>query len=239
MKILGLDTSTARLSIALWEKGKTLAKSERVPEKRHAETILPDIESVLKELNLTPKDIDGLAVGIGPGTFTGLRVGIATAQGIAQGLGRPVAGVSSFLAAAAGAGETNVLVLEDARQDLLYAAVYQRTAEKIRPILSESLIPLDALLPYFLRGDWAVTGPAAERFYPELRERAAQANFKLIPAPRCLPSAVDIAALAEAALAAGGGTPPGRITPLYLRRTQAEEMKAKQKAATTLGGVHD
>ncbi len=229
MKILGLDTSTARLSVALWENGKTLALEENVPGTRHAEAILPHIERVLQSLDLTPKDIDGLAVGLGPGTFTGLRVGISTAQGMAQALQRPVAGVSSFLAVATGAESERVLVLEDARQEMLYAAVYQREAQGLRALLPETLISLNDLLPKLPSGEWTVTGPGAEQFFAKLNSGAAGVSFRLVQSPQCLPSAVAVAAL-SAPLLASGGTPPERVTPLYLRRTQAEEMKAKQQA---------
>ena len=235
MKVLSVDTSTPRLSVALWEKGNVLALSERIPEKRHAEAILPDMDKLLKALNLSPKDLGGLAVGLGPGSLTGLRVGIATVQGMAQALQLPVAGVSSFWAAAAGTGAERVLILEDARQEMYYAALYERQAGGYCPRLEESLLSWEDLLARLPRGACALAGPAAEQVQPRLAQAKPGTVFDLVPAPRRLPSAVDVAALAFPALLAGG-TAPGDLIPLYLRRTQAEEMKARQKALKLEGG---
>ena len=80
MKLLGLDTSTARLSIALEENRQRIHSQNVFLTKRHAEAILPEIESALAAVGWTPKQLDGVAVGLGPGMFTGLRVGIATAR---------------------------------------------------------------------------------------------------------------------------------------------------------------
>jgi tRNA threonylcarbamoyladenosine biosynthesis protein TsaB len=230
MKVLSVDTSTPRLSVALWEKGNVLGLSERIPEKRHAEAILPDMERVLIGLRLSPKEIGGLAVGLGPGSFTGLRVGIATVQGMAQALQLPVAGVSSFWAAAAGTGADRVLVLEDARQEMFYAALYERLPGGYFPRLKESLLSWEDLLACLPLGACALAGPAAEQLQPRLAQAQAQTVFDLVPAPRRLPSAVDVAALAFPALAAGG-TAPADLIPLYLRRTQAEETKQRQQQA--------
>jgi tRNA threonylcarbamoyladenosine biosynthesis protein TsaB len=235
MKILSVDTSTPRLSVALWEKGNVLSLSERIPEKRHAEAILPDMEKVLKDLNLSPKDLGGLAVGLGPGSFTGLRVGIATVQGMAQALQLPVAGVSSFWAAAAGTGADRVLLLEDARQEMYYAALYERLPSGYSPRVEERLMSWDALLESLPSGACALAGSAAEELLPRLSQAKPETVFDLVPASRRLPSAVDVAALAFPSLIAGG-TAPEALLPLYLRRTQAEEMKARQQAARTQGG---
>jgi len=235
MKILSVDTSTPRLSVALWEKGNVLGLSERIPEKRHAEAILPDMEKLLQGLGLSPKDLGGLAVGLGPGSFTGLRVGIATVQGMAQALQLPVAGVSSFWAAAAGTGAERVLVLEDARQEMFYAALYERSIGGYSPRVEEGLFSWAALLELVPSGNCTLAGCAAEQLQPRLVAAKPETVFDLVPAPRRWPSAVDVAALAFPALAAGGSAPEALI-PLYLRRTQAEEMKARQTLAQPDGG---
>lgn len=238
MKILSVDTSTPRLSVAIWENGEVLGLSERFPERRHAETILTDIEQVLRERQLAPRDIGALAVGLGPGSFTGLRVGIATVQGIAQALQLPVAGVSSFQVIAAGTHADLVLVLEDARQGMFYAALYERRANDYVPRMAESLLTWDALvLALPESGVCTLAGPAAVQLQLQLAQAKPGIAFELVPEAIRLPSAVTLAGLAAAALAAGG-TVPEALIPLYLRRTQAEEMKARQNAARLGGNRH-
>lgn len=223
MIILAMDTSSSRLSLALWEHGRLLAGSGLVPQKRQAEVILGEIENLFARAGLAPKQLGGLAVGLGPGSFTGLRVGIAVAQGLAQVLGLPVAGVSSFRAAAAGSQSALALVLEDARRDMVYAALYANQEGACQPVWPESLLALREVKARLPQQPLTLTGPGAEKYYPELLSDGS-GHLALISAPACFPEAGIIAGLAEPLLA-GGGVRPQDLVPLYLRRTQAEEQR--------------
>ena len=173
MKLLGLDTSTARLSIALEENRQRIHSQNVFLTKRHAEAILPEIESALAAVGWTPKQLDGVAVGLGPGMFTGLRVGIATAQGLSQALDIPMAGVSSFFAAAVGSGAPSVLVIDDAHQDLLYAALYTQSHAGWQSVQAEHLVSLrqlaEKLRPF---PPWPSPGPEPNGFIPNWPSRA-------------------------------------------------------------------
>jgi tRNA threonylcarbamoyladenosine biosynthesis protein TsaB len=127
VRVLAIETSTRRGSVALLDGGRPTFALEHDKLNAHAETLLPLVERVLAETGSARSSIDRLAVGVGPGSFTGLRVGIALAQGMALGLDRPLVGVGSLRAIARGAPseDTRVRVVAlDARRDELFVAAY-------------------------------------------------------------------------------------------------------------------
>lgn len=234
--ILGLDTSTSRLSVALRSDGQTLAVRTLGSERRHNETLLPLLDQMLREQGRTPSALTGLAVGLGPGSFTGVRIGIATAQGLAQALGLPLAGISSFLILAAGSGHDEVLVVGDALQNMVYAAQYARLGPGWEAVRPERLLSLTALIDELPKTPLAVTGPAAAAFFPALS--AARPELRLAAAERHLPDADVLIQLAEGAVPSTlavhlpeRGMDWEAIQPIYLRRTQAEEVRARREAA--------
>jgi tRNA threonylcarbamoyladenosine biosynthesis protein TsaB len=140
MRILAVDTATATASAALIEDGQLIAEathsnrpppshSEIInPKGNHAEVILPLIEAVLSKASASLQNLSGLAVSIGPGSFTGLRIGLSTVKGLGYGLGIPVVGVSTLLANAARVNDFDGLIcsLLDARKREVYAALFRR-----------------------------------------------------------------------------------------------------------------
>ena len=131
---LGLDTSSAFLSLALWslERG-TLGVFSQDVGREHAQRIVPELETLLQQSGVQRVQIAGIGVGLGPGSYTGLRVGIATAKGLAKGLGVPLSGSSSLAAMAYGvltAGQRGVVAL-DARRGNVYAGVFSRAADQV------------------------------------------------------------------------------------------------------------
>ena len=141
MIVLGVDTSTARLSVALVDDKKILAASRSTSILKHSSLLMPSIESVLKRGGLSLKDVDLFAVGLGPGSFTGLRVGVTAVRALAIAAGKPVIGVPSLDAVARNArlpkdkNETEkykgakdsflVCPVLDARQQQVYACMYK------------------------------------------------------------------------------------------------------------------
>jgi tRNA threonylcarbamoyladenosine biosynthesis protein TsaB len=127
VRILGIETSTIRGSVALIEGGRTVLAADHGDPNAHAERVLPLVDRLVAEASWARASFDRVAVGVGPGSFTGLRVGIALAQGIALGIDRPVFGVGS-LAAMARAAPVDLRGLRcpvlDARRDELFLAVY-------------------------------------------------------------------------------------------------------------------
>jgi len=136
LRILGIETSSVRGSVALVEAGRTLATASHERENAHEASIQPLIERLLSEAGWNPRQLDRVAVGTGPGSFTGLRVGIALAQGIAEGLEIPLVGVGSLqaLAGAAPHGDDRVRVaVIDARRGELFLAAYSAAGLELLP----------------------------------------------------------------------------------------------------------
>ena len=128
VRTLGLETSTRRGSVALLENGQVVRCLEHEQQNSHAERLLPLVEQALSEAGWPKSSLDRLGVGVGPGSFTGLRVGIALAEGLSVGLDRPLLGIGSLLAMAHGALAERptgpCCALLDARREELFAAVY-------------------------------------------------------------------------------------------------------------------
>jgi tRNA threonylcarbamoyladenosine biosynthesis protein TsaB len=137
MRVLGIETSTRRGSVAAFEGGRTLGTLAHEEPSAHAERVLALVERLLDEVGWSRSSIERVAVGIGPGSFTGLRVGIALAQGIALGLGRPIVGVGSLAALASFAPASDrrlrVPVLDARRGELFVAAYDPDGKERLAP----------------------------------------------------------------------------------------------------------
>ncbi len=131
MRVLGIETSCVRGSVALLEAGAVVAEGSHSRANAHGESIQPLIEAALAEAGWARSQLDRIAVGVGPGSFTGLRVGIALALGIGEGLSVPVVGVGSMAAMAAAAPDSAGLrcALLDARRDEIFAAAYTRSGQ--------------------------------------------------------------------------------------------------------------
>ncbi len=127
MKILSIDTSTASGSIALLEDDRLLAELTTCIQKTHAERLLPSIKNLLDSVGIKIEDVDGFALTIGPGSFTGLRIGLAAIKGFAWSLNKPVVGVSTLEALAMNIpySDKPICPILDARKKEVYAAIYK------------------------------------------------------------------------------------------------------------------
>lgn len=182
MKILAYDTSGDKLTAALAENGRLLREEESVSSERHSSTLVPFLEKLLKKARWKPEDIDVLAVGIGPGSFTGIRVGVTTAKLLGLVWKTKLVGISS-LEALARTGETSEGVLPvaiDARRGRIYAALYEKKAGRF----SERISPMLTTPEEFFK---RVGGPAAILERPSVRasgialaafDRAVRKKFK-------------------------------------------------------------
>src|SRR5918996_451671 len=172
MIILGIDTATAIASVALVEDGKLTAEEIQnnpgksstgtvaQPRGNHAEIVLPLIQSILTHARVAVADLSGIAVSIGPGSFTGLRVGLATAKGIAYECGLPLVGVSTLHANAARVPNFDGIIcsLLDARKNEVYFALFRGEADQIKRITEDAISPISDALEQVMKCEDAVSG---------------------------------------------------------------------------------
>ena len=230
MRILALDTSSEVCSAALSD-GVGWTERDEHAGSRHSELLLPMVQALLADADLTLDDLDGIAFGAGPGSFTGLRIACGVAQGLAFGADLPLLGVSTLEAMAEAAHTTHgwarIMAALDARMQEVYFAAFERDAKNWRAVVEPCVIaPEEAPIA---TGRWhgAGNGFAA---YPALRERLATALGDCDD--ETLPIAAAIGALALPRFAAGEGVAARDAAPLYVRHRVAlttAEREAGQK----------
>ncbi len=228
VSVLGIDTSAAACSAALWRDGATLAREHRAMARGHAEALMPMIERVMRGAGY--ESLDAVAVTAGPGAFTGLRIGLAAARGIALAAGIPAIGISAFAAVAAAipdaeiAGRALAVAIDTKRGDV-YLQCFD---EKRRPLGLGRVAggaEIAALLP---KGPLLAAGDGADIVAAALAEEARDLARHAERAP---PDAAAVAALGAALLAearcTGAPLPPPE--PLYLRAPEATPLALQGK----------
>ncbi|WP_312946672.1 tRNA (adenosine(37)-N6)-threonylcarbamoyltransferase complex dimerization subunit type 1 TsaB [Superficieibacter sp.] len=223
MRILAIDTATEACSVALLNDGKTGAHFELCP-REHTQRILPLVQQQLSEGGVRLADLDALAFGRGPGSFTGVRIGIGIAQGLALGASLPMIGVSTLMTMAQGAwrktGATRVLAAIDARMGEVYWAEYQRDADGVwHGEETEAVLKPDAVTARLqqLTGSWATVGTGWGA-WPDMAQGTA---VTLTDGDVQLPAAEDMLPLASQLLARQQTVPPEEAEPIYLRNEVA------------------
>lgn len=214
MKILALDTSTAACSAALWLDGESLELFE-ISSKQHSELILPMVDKIMHESGVSLHQCDALAVGEGPGSFTGLRVGVAAAQGLAFGVDLPVIPVSSLLAQANRHLAAHSLCAFDARMSQLYWGLYQLGSSGLMQAVTE--VMLSAAEEIVLNPDyaWTALGTGCDRYRTDLK--AGNAGVQVDFVSHSFPHATDVARIAVEYYAAGRMIAAEQLAPHYVR----------------------
>lgn len=226
MTVLGIETATERLGAALLiEHDHRLYERHVDSRTSHCELLTGFVMEIVREANIPIDELDCVAVSIGPGSFTGLRIGIATAMGLAYGLGIPVCGISTLEGLAAQVAISGELVcpLIDAKRSEVYTALYRGSQNNPREVKSPCTLQI-AELEDTLRSTGetiTVTGPAAAMFESYLTEALGSSVAFTSPA-EAKPSAAAIAALGLAIHRSGKSIHPAALKPLYLRRSDAE-----------------
>jgi len=227
MITLGIETSGQQGSAALLRDGKLLGERDLSREgRRHARTLVPEIRSLLQDAAITPSDVRTLAVSIGPGSFTGLRVGVACAKTWAWATGADVVAVDTLQAVAHQAESTTsrLSVICDAQRKELFVGTFERQDDDTWQRCGEiDIVPIDAWIDG-LDPEQVVTGPAVLKLQGRLTDRC-----RLEPSARFLPTALSVAELGEQAAKAATVDDAWTLEPRYLRRSAAEE-KADQDA---------
>ncbi len=238
MKVLGIDTATSTASVALAEDGKlildevwpsqTPCEAPFTTERaNHAETLLPLVDRLLKKGSLSVSELSALAVSIGPGSFTGLRIGLSTVKGLAYGWQIPVVGVPTLLALAARVTDWEGLICPfvDARKKEVYAALFRKKADRLERLTEDLVSSPDGIIQrlqslgsqercLFIGDGTKVYGALIE---------SAFANVCRLTLGESYPSTASaVARLGEERLRQRETDPLGPLVPLYLRPSEAE-----------------
>jgi tRNA threonylcarbamoyladenosine biosynthesis protein TsaB len=243
MLVLALDTTTRTGSVAVAEDGRVLDLLVGDPGRPHAERLPADLVRSLERAGRRLSDVDVFAVAIGPGSFTGLRIGIAAAQGCAFASGRPLVGVSALEAlalAVSGAGtpgtESHLGVWIDAQRQEVFSALYAvagagpgaRLDALEAPAVGD---PAETALRWhhLLRGNWCPVAGDGAVSYRHILSEAAGSPVSVIEPP---PLAATIALVAEQRARAGETPLSHAIRPLYVRRPDAELARERRREHT-------
>ncbi len=220
--ILALESSTRAASAAVLRGEELLAEVAGEPGGSQSEQLLPAVDRALREAGARLADLGGLAVSVGPGSFTGLRVGIATARGLAFESELPVAAVSSLaaLAAALPPGGVPVVPLLDARRGELYAAVFEMAAEGPAELVPEGVYTPEALTAR-LPARCTLVGEGLALFCDAARAQLG-AGVRIDSSGIAGPRAADVGRIGARSIARGGGVDASQLVPRYLRRAEAE-----------------
>ncbi len=223
MKLLALDTATEACTVALSLNGEVLEHSE--PGGQHAERILPMVDALLAEAGLVLTQLDALAFGRGPGSFTGLRIGAGIVQGLAFGAGLPVAPVSSLDALDQGQDAVKVLAAFDARMQQVYWGVYVRNVQGFMEAQGAEGVFSPLLIPEPEGAGWHGAGPGWDAYHAELRQYLGSSLTGW--QPHCFPRARHVAELGVAALQAGHAVAPEDALPVYIRNDVAIKQRSR------------
>lgn len=211
MRIIAIETSTEHCSVAFYRDGEVRSRGELAGQ-RHSEILLVMIGQLLNDAGSSMQDLDGIAFGAGPGSFTGVRIAASVAQGLALGLEIPVMPVCTLEALAESSGQSRVACALDARLDEVYFAAYERTDGDWRAVAEPCLSAIGEL-PRLPGKDWVGVGSGFAILDGELVHHLQLADTR----SDRFPEAAAVAVLGARMLATGGGLDAAAAQPIYLR----------------------
>ncbi len=221
MKILSLETSSKRFSLATGQADKVIKSRTMVLDKILSDSIIPAIDRILKDSKWKLSDLDALVVGLGPGSFTSLRVGVATVKGLSFAAHKPVIGIPSLDAIAFNIGKTTkqICVLSDARRNMVYACLYENPKGKLKRKSEYLLTPLSSLLDR-ITADTIFVGDALlvykeniEKYF-STKEKKIEISFAA--ENKTYPHAKNLIVLAHESLRKKKFSKIDKLVPLYL-----------------------
>lgn len=232
MKILALETSAKAVSAAVAENGKILCSGYQDTGLTHSRTLMPIVEHILKNTDLTMADVDVIAVAAGPGSFTGIRIGVSAAKGLAFAVNKPAVGVSTLAAMARNVAFMDGLVIcaMDARRSQVYNALFLATGEGLERLSEDRAISLADLAEEVRKYDneKIVVGDGAKLCYNTLSEMGL--TLTLAPEHLRMQSGWGVARAAEEMAKQGQLIKGEALNAVYHRLSQAErERMEKQK----------
>ncbi len=234
MKLLAFESSSVSASVALVEDEKLIAQAFQNCGLTHSRTLLPMAESLLQNSCVPLSDIDVLAVAHGPGSFTGVRIGVAVVKGLAFAAGKPCVGVSTLEAMAFGARALGgrICCVMDARAGQVYNALFNVSRGSVERLCPDRAIPLCELTEEIGSEEYFLVGDGAELCYNSLKE--ACAGLRLAVPELRYATGYGVAAVGLKHAQAGSTISPQQLDAFYLRRPQAERERLKRIAEGAL-----
>ena len=215
---------------AVVEDGAPLASAYQCTGLTHSRTLLPMVDAMLKNADLTLDDINAIAIAAGPGSFTGLRIGIAAVKGLAWAADKPCLGVSTLEAMAQNAAHIDGLIVGamDARRSQVYNAVFEAKGGELTRLTPDRAISLEELCAQLQGKQQPITvlGDGGVLCYRYLEEHGVKCS--LAPSMLLYQSAVGVGLVAERAYARGEAVSAQELLPVYLRPAQAERLRSSK-----------
>ncbi len=234
MRILAFETSAKAASVALLEDDRLLAESYQNTGLTHSQTILSMAENLLKSCELTPRDLDAVAVAAGPGSFTGIRIGVAAAKGFVWGLMLPLYGVSTLEAMARSLGQEYGIICAamDARRNQVYNALFRVENGELHRLCEDRAISLEDLKKDLenLSEEIFMVGDGAVLCYNTIGNEYAKCHLVQEHRRHQRAAGVGLAALEQIAM--GILPDAAAMQPSYLRLSQAERERLERQQAT-------
>jgi len=237
MKILAVDTATRSCSVALAEDDRLLAEFTLVRRQTHSRHLAGLIDGLLQSCGVPAESVDGFAVTCGPGSFTGLRIGMSAVKGLAEAIGRPVAGVSTLEVLALQAGPRSALICPviDARRKEVYIGAYRIQTNLPSVVIAAQTsrpesVPGIIAEPCIYLGDGAL-------LYRDRLLAAGKGDEVLAPGAAHIIRAAGVATLAREKFLAGGGQEAASLVPIYLRKSDAEQNR-RRGAIDKIPNIH-
>ena len=227
MRILALETSAKACSAAVTEDGRVLASAFQCTGLTHSRTLMPMVEAMLKNAELVLADCDAIAVANGPGSFTGIRIGVSAAKGLAFSAEKPAVGVSTLEAMARNVAFADGLAVcaMDARRQQVYNALFQAENGTLTRLTPDRAISLEDLAAEVKEDERPkiIVGDGARLCYNALSEQGI--SCRMAPPHLVMQSAVSVALEAEALAKAGHLVTAQDLQPVYLRPAQAQRLR--------------
>lgn len=234
MKILGLDSSGIVASVAIVEDDVLIAEYTVNYKKTHSQTLLPMLDEIAKMTELDLNSIDAIAVAAGPGSFTGLRIGSATAKGLGLALKKPLIAIPTVEGLAYNLYDISGLIcpIMDARRKQVYTGIYRFTDHQLKVVEDQMAVPMETVIEKLNQYGEAVTflGDGVPVFHELIAEKMT-VPYSFAPAHVNKQRAAAVAALGEIYYRQGKTETAMEYVPDYLRVSQAERERAAREAA--------
>lgn len=234
MRILAIDSSSAPASAAVAENGKIIGEFTININRTHSEKLLPMTDSLLDTLGLKVSDMDAFAISRGPGSFTGLRIGMSAVKLMAEVSAKPLIAVDTLEAMAANVALDDGIIcpMIDARNNTVFTALYSFSGGELKEIMAADAVKVEEIAEKLVLYGEKVTVTGEYAKYKDIIDNTVSGRKALVFAPQYMATqrAGTVALIADKKYASGVRTAPSDVVPFYVRESQAEQAKRKKES---------